>query len=335
MPQLRQDPITLRWVNIATERAKRPTAFTRATASVRPAAQCPFCEGHESMTPPEVMAYRADGSEPNTPGWSFRVVPNLYAAFGPADAAPDVETVGINRTMKGSGVHEVLIDGPDHFKDIADYGVAKAEEVIRGYVDRYEAAAANPFVEYVLISINHGREAGASLDHPHAQLFGIPLVPDGVAEEIRGVERYRAEHGECPYCAMVERERAAGERLIYENDQFAAFAPFASRVPFESWIVPKSHHPRFERMTEEESSGFAVALHTVLAKLKHGLNDPPFNLFVHTAPVHGEADYHWHCELLPKLSIAAGFELGTGIMINTATPESAAEHLRGAADADS
>ena len=332
MPQLRQDPITRRWVNIATERAKRPTAFTRAAHTVvQPSAQCPFCEGHESMTPPEVMAYRAPGNEPNGPGWSFRVVPNLYAAFGPADAAPETEAVGLYEAMVGAGVHEVLIDSPDHYKDIADYGPAKAEEIVRGYVDRYEAAAANPFVKYVLISINHGREAGASLEHPHAQLFGIPLVPDNVLEELRGVERYRAEHGQCPYCAIAAAERRAGERVIFENERFLVFAPFASRVPFESWIVPKEHASRFEMMTAEQSTDFAVALHALLAKLKRGLNDPPFNLFIHTEPVHdGRVDYHWHCELMPKLSIAAGFELGAGIMINTATPESAAEFLRGA-----
>ncbi len=330
MPQLRQDPITLRWVAIATERAKRPTAFTRAPkAAVTAAAQCPFCEGHEAMTPPETMAFRAPGTEPNTPGWQFRVVPNLYPAFGPRDEAPEVERVGPYTTMRGSGVHEVLVDSPEHYKDIADFDVAKVDQIVQGYVDRYLAASANPFVQYVLIIINHGREAGASLEHPHSQLFGIPLVPEAVLDEMRGIARYQGDHGACPYCEMVAYERQVGERMIYEDDDFVAFAPFASRVPFESWIVPKFHSARFEKMTDQQRLRFAEAMHHLTAKLKRGLNDPPYNLFIHTAPVRTGDDYHWHVELLPKLSIAAGFELGTDVMINVATPESAAEFLRG------
>ena len=331
MPELRQDPITLRWVTIATERAKRPTAFTRtAKAAVAPSAECPFDEGHESMTPPETMAYRAPGTAPNTPGWEFRVVPNLYPAFGPADAAPEVKVVGPYATMRGSGVHEVLIDSPDHYRDIADFDVAKVDQIIRAYVDRYQAAASNPFVQYVLLIINHGREAGASLEHPHSQLFGIPLVPEAVAEELRGVARFQREHGSCPYCRMLTYEREAGERLIFENDSFLVFAPFASRTPFESWIVPGWHSARFEALADGQRRSFAEALHVLLARLKRGLNDPPYNFYIHTAPAREAAEeYHWHAELLPKLAIAAGFELGTGIMINVATPESAAEFLRG------
>jgi UDPglucose--hexose-1-phosphate uridylyltransferase len=331
MPELRQDPITLRWVAIATERAKRPTAFTRSEKSeVEPAAKCPFCEGHEGMTPPEVMAFRASGTAPNSPGWEFRVVPNLYPAFGPADAAPDAQSDGIYRAMRGSGIHEVLVDSPDHRRDIADFDVPKVDQIIKGYIDRYHAAAVNPFVKYVLLIVNHGREAGASLEHPHSQLFGIPLVPESIAEEFRGVVRHRLEHGECPYCAMIAHERALGSRVVYENDDFVVFAPYASRVPFESWVVPKAHGPRFQTMSEKQRRGFAEAVHVLFAKLKRGLNDPPFNFFIHTGPVRdGEVDYHWHGELLPKLAIAAGFELGTGVMINVATPESAAEFLRG------
>ena len=331
MPQLRQDPITLRWVAIATERAKRPMAFTRAAkAEVPSAAQCPFCEGHEGMTPPEVMAYRAPGTAPNTPGWEFRVVPNLYPAFGPADAAPERETVGMYTTMRGSGVHEVLIDSPDHFRDVADFDVGKVDQIVRGYIDRLLATTANPFVQYALLIINHGREAGASLEHPHAQLFGIPLVPEAVVDELAGMARYQRENGRCPYCEMVAHEKNARERMIFENEEFAVFAPFASRMPFESWIVPRQHSARFETMGEERRRRFAEALRVLLAKLKRGLNDPPYNFFVHTAPAKDGAEgYHWHAELLPKLAIAAGFELGSGIMINVATPESAAEFLRG------
>lgn len=331
MPQLRQDLVTQRWVAIATERAKRPSSFSRAAAvPVPPAAQCPFCVGHEAMTPPEVMAFRVPGTEPNTPGWEVRVVPNLYPAFGPADLEPVISHVGPYTTMTGVGVHEVLISSPSHGDDFAQLPVSHIEKVVRAYIARYDAHRPNPAIRYILIINNHGKEAGASLEHPHSQLFGIPLVPSAVCEELDGVRRYRAESGRCVYCDIVTAEREAGERVIQENDWFLVYAPFASRTPFEASILPKWHAARFETMTVEQQKAFASTLHDLTARLYHGLNDPPFNFYIHTAPPHGDAepDYHWHLELLPKLAIAAGFELGTGVMINVATPESAAEYLR-------
>src|SRR5579884_2639984 len=331
MPQLRQDLVTGRWVAIATERAKRPSSFSRsAVVSVQPSAQCPFCLGRESMTPPEVMAYRQPETQPNTPGWELRVVPNLFPAFGPANQEPVQSHVGPYLTMTGVGVHEVLISSPEHQQDIAELSLVQVEKIVRAYVDRYNAHRENPAIQYLLIINNHGKEAGASLEHPHSQLFGIPLVPSAVREELDGVRRYRAESGSCVYCDIIAAEREAGERVIQENDWFLVYAPFASRTPFEASILPKWHSARFETMTVAQQSAFASALHDLTARLYHGLNDPPFNFFVHTAPPHRDAepDYHWHLELLPKLAIAAGFELGTGVMINVATPEAAAEYLR-------
>lgn len=330
MPELRQDPITLRWVTIATDRARRPTSFTRAAREpIAASARCPFCEGNEAMTPPETMAIRAAGTEPNTPGWSFRVVSNLYPAFGPADAEPTLQTVGPYTTMNGAGVHEVLIDGPDHFSDVADHDVPKVAEIVGGFVHRYVAAAANPRVQYVLLILNHGREAGASLEHPHSQLFAIPIVPDAVQRELDGVARRLGETGVCPFCEMVAFEASAGERVIYENDGFLVFAPFASRVPFESWIVPKLHRPRFEASSDAEQAHLADALHELTSRLKRRLNDPPYNLYIHTSPTRWDVDdYHWHLEVLPKLSIAGGFEMGTDVYIDVVSPESAAEYLR-------
>jgi UDPglucose--hexose-1-phosphate uridylyltransferase len=330
MPELRQDPITLGWVTIATERARRPTSFTRAAkVPVTASARCPFCEGNEGMTLPERLAFRATGSAPNSPGWSFRVVPNLYPALGPADVPPEIKRDGLYTTMSGVGVHEVLIDSPDHVRDLADHGVEKVDQIVRGVVERFWAAAATPSVRYVFLLVNHGREAGASLEHPHSQLFGMPLVPERIERELAGVLRLRGESsGACPYCEMIEHE-ASGARVIYQNDSFLVFEPFASRVPFESWIIPKVHRPRFEAMDATERRAFADALHSLAARLKVGLNDPPYNLYVHTTPVLETGDeYHWHLELLPKLA-TAGFELGTGIYINVVAPEAAAELLRG------
>jgi len=332
MPQLRQDLVTGQWVAIATERAKRPSSFSRgATVAVPPSAQCPFCLGHESMTPPEVMAYRQPGTAPNTPGWELRVVPNLFPAFGPANGQPVQSSVGPYRTMTGVGVHEVLIASPGHQQDISQLALGQVEQIVRAYVDRYNANRDNPAIKYLLIINNHGKEAGASLEHPHSQLFGIPVVPFNVQEELDGVARYRTETGRCVYCDILENETSTVERVIAENDHFLVYAPFASRTPFEASILPKWHASHFEEMSTDQRNSFAEALKGLTARFFAGLNDPPFNFFIHTAPNHtgADLDYHWHLELLPKLAIAAGFELGSGVMINVATPEAAAEFLRG------
>jgi len=331
MPQLRQNPVTGRWVAIATERAKRPTSFTRAAGVAVPAAStCPFCYGNESMTPPEVMAYRPTGTAENTEGWEVRVVPNLYPAFGPANGEPTVATVGMYQTMNGAGVHEVIVSSPLHAADISELPTEKVRRIVDMYIDRYNANRNNPSVQYLLLINNHGKEAGASLEHPHSQLFGIPLVPSEVEDELAGIQRYRNEQGRCVYCDVNANEEKDGERIIAKNEWFLTFAPFASRTPFEASIVPRWHAPRFEEMNPDQREAFANALHDLLTRFRVGLNDPPLNFFIHTAPCHadGNVDYHWHLELLPKLAIAAGFELGSGVMINVATPESAAEFLR-------
>jgi len=331
MPELRQDPVTLNWVSIAVERAKRPHTFTQAAkVVVKALEECPFCYGHESETPKEVMAYRSPGSPPDSPGWKVRIVPNLFPAFGPPTGDLNPRRVGPYTAMNGLGVHEVLIDSPEHYRSLAQLPLEQVELVVRAYIDRYIAHKDNELLKYMLIIVNHGKEAGTSREHPHAQLFGIPLVPKHVAEEIEGTKRYRNENGTCVYCDIIAYEMEAKERLIYENDTFLVFAPYASRVPFECWVIPKVHSAHFEAMTGREQHFFADALRTALAKLFYGLNDPPFNYFIHTSPYRDGADgtYHWHLEILPKLSIAAGFELGSGIMINTALPEAAAEFLR-------
>jgi UDPglucose--hexose-1-phosphate uridylyltransferase len=233
--------------------------------------------------------------------------------------------------MNGLGVHEVIVSSPDHRADFADLSVDAIAEIIRAYVDRFKANVGNPAIQYLLIINNHLKEAGASLEHPHSQLFGIPIVPDAVRDELLGVDRYRNATGACVYCDVIASEINSGTRVIYENDRFLVFAPYASRTPFESTIIPKWHAPRFEELNPDDQVLLADALKQLTRRISLGLNDPPFNFYIHTSPVGGgnQADYHWHIELLPKLAIAAGFELGTGIMINVASPEAAAEFLRG------
>ncbi|MCL5265414.1 MAG: DUF4921 family protein [Chloroflexi bacterium] len=331
MPELRQDPITLKWVAIAVERAKRPHTFTQAPKVVVKALEgCPFCVGHEQETPAEVMAYREPNTAPNTPGWRVRVVPNLYPAFGPQTGELDPRQVGPYTVMNGLGVHEVLVNSPEHYKDLGLLPVSQVSLVLKAYIDRYLVHRNNPLLKYLMIIVNHGKEAGTSREHPHGQLFGIPVVPHHIVDEIEGMRRIHRGKGVCAYCDILAYEMKVGERVVYENDKFLVFTPYASRVPFEMMIMPKAHSSNFEAMNDEEVDACAVAVRTSLAKLHYGLNDPPFNLFIHSTPYRDGADglYHWHIEIMPKLSIWAGFELGSGIMINTALPESAAEFLQ-------
>jgi len=317
-------------VAVATERAKRPDSFTQAAKETVAAIDvCPFCPGHESMTPPEVLAYRTPGSAPNTEGWWVRVVPNLYAAFR---LEPDGGEHREGRFLQRDaiGACEVLISSPDHFKPTPLLPRHQVEEIVQSYLDRYRQHALNPALEQVLILYNHGRPAGASLEHPHSQLYAVSLVAPNFLDELAGARRFYEEQQRCVFCQTLEDERRAGARVVYENDGFVVFAPYAARTPFETWIIPRRHAGSFGEMQPAEKPAFAEALQMTLLALREGLNDPPFNYYIHSAPLKGNYSeaYHWHLELIPKLSTAAGFELGTGIWINVVKPEDSAAFLR-------
>ena len=331
MPELRRDPLTSRWVVIATERAKRPHDFAHhARARADSGESCPFCEGHEEQTPPELMAYRPSSSAPDRPGWAVRVVPNLYPAFTPEAGPLEVHRDGLFVGEAARGGHEVLIASPAHVDEVARLPLGQYELMVRSYVDRYRAQAAGPLVQYIHIIMNYGKEAGASRDHPHSQLFALQLVPSLVELELRHSQDYHAAHGRCLLCAVLRQELAAGQRVVLENERFVVFAPYASRWPFELWLAPKRHEPRLEALDREGQMAFASALRETLGRLHVGLNDPPFNYWIHTSPTQLPVDryYHWHLELAPKPAIAAGFEMGTEVMINIALPEQAAAFLR-------
>jgi UDPglucose--hexose-1-phosphate uridylyltransferase len=331
LPQLRQDLITGRWVAVATERARRPDSFTQAAReSVAARDVCPFCPGHESMTPPEVLAYRAPGTAPNSEGWWIRVVPNLYAAFR---LEPDGQELREDRFWRRDaiGACEVLISSPDHRASTPLLPRRQVEEIVQSYVDRYRHHDQNAALEHVLILYNHGRPAGASLEHPHSQLYAISLVPPSFLEELEGARRFGQPNQECVFCRTLEDERRAGARLIYENESFVVFAPYAARTPFETWIMPRRHSASFGDLElKREKPDFAEALQLTLRALYDGLNDPPFNYYIHSAPMKSSPGkpYHWHLELIPKLSTAAGFEMGTGMWINVVKPEDSAAFLR-------
>ena len=276
------------------------------------------------------MAYRAPATLPDSPGWSVRVVPNLYPAFGPehGDLVPRAE--GLYSALPALGAHEVIVNCPEHLESPVDLPTSQLALVVRACAERSRFHADNPLVQYVHVIMNYGREAGASREHSHSQLFAVPVVPGLVEAELAGAEAYYAKHRRCLICDIVRQEETGGERVVWANDDFVLFAPFASRVPFELWLVPRAHRPSFSALDGDAEHAFARVLKETLVRLSSALGDPPFNYWIHTAPTRRDvsAFYHWHLELLPKLSTAAGFELGTDIMIDTVLPEAAAAFLR-------
>jgi UDPglucose--hexose-1-phosphate uridylyltransferase len=333
MPEFRQDIITGNWVIVAKERAKRPEDFSEPEKprKERFRENCPFCVGNEKQTPPEVYAIREEGAEPDTPGWKVRAVPNKFPALT-SNGQVNTGDVGIYRTMSGIGVHEVILETPDHDRSPAYLTEEEIADVIATYRHRHRVLLEDERIQYVSIFRNHGRIAGASLEHPHSQIIATPIVPPLVQHSISSAKDYHDRTGRCVYCHVLEEERKAGVRVVYSNPGFIVFEPFASRTPFETWIMPLRHSPSFGDISDQEIEQLADALGLTLRKIAQGLNDPAYNYMIRTAPTVSEYDgaeyLHWHISILPKLAIAAGFEMGTGIYINTATPEDTAKFLR-------
>ena len=325
MPELRQDIISGRWVNIATNRAKRPDMMSlqRVNISVMEKS-CPFCEGHEILTPPEIDSIRLNGSRANEGGWQVRVVPNKYPAFGDDSELINESYYGIKAA---NGHHEVIIHSPEHSIGLGELSVEQIDLVLTSYRQRYLAMSEDPNIKSILVIVNHGKEAGASLEHSHSQLFAMAMVPSEMKLEYDAFDKHIKENGDCVFCDLIGHERIKEIRVVAENERFIAFCPYASRVPFETWILPKDHLGTFELSNDETIMSCSKILKNVLEKLKEKLNDPPFNYWIHTR-LANQGDFHWHIEILPKLSVSAGFEMGTGIMINVVKPEDAADYLR-------
>lgn len=329
MPELRKDPVTGRWVIIATDRAKRPTDFVRDKVEIRATGFCPFCYGNESKTPPEIMAYRADGSARNAPGWSLRVVPNKFPALG-IEGSLSRQGEGIYDKMNGIGAHEVIIETPDHHLTLANLPPQQIENVFWAFRDRIIDLKKDRRFRYILIFKNHGEAAGASLEHTHSQLIALPVVPKRVWEEVEGAKEYYTFKERCIFCDMIRQEVESGVRLIADNEGFAALAPFAPRFPFEIVIIPKVHQSAFEESLKYEFDQLALILKDMLQRLDRVLEMPAYNFIIHTSPVPETSNdyYHWHMEIMPKLTKVAGFEWGTGFYINPTPPEESAKFLR-------
>ncbi len=326
MNELRRDPITGRWIIVFLDKIPEAGAF-KVEPHKKYNEKCAFCWGNESMTPPEIIAHRKSGP-PNSPGWTVRVVPNKFPALR-IEGELNKEGIGIFDTMNGIGAHEVIIDTPDHFRDMADLSYAEAEEVIWTYLARSVDLRKDKRFKYILIFKNYGKSAGASLEHPHSQLIALPIVPKRVNEEIYGAGKYYDYKERCVFCDIAREEREERERIVYEDDKTLAFCPYVSRFPYEIWILPKKHGSVFTGMPRDNVPSVARALKDSLARIKSLLEDPPYNFIIHTSPVNGHEreDYHWHIEIMPKLGKVAGFEWGSGFYINPVPPDIAAENL--------
>ena len=317
---------------ISTDRAKRPTDFLREQNKMK-GGFCPFCYGNENKTPPEILAYRPsqNGGQPqkNSPGWTVRVVPNKFPALG-IEGTLNRRADGMFDRMNGIGAHEVVIETSDHNLSLATMPEKRIEDVLWAFRDRIVDLKQDKRFKYILIFKNHGEAAGASLEHAHSQLIALPIVPKQVVEEIEGAKQYYIYKERCVFCDVVRQEMEDGTRVVGENEHFITIAPYAPRFPFETWILPKRHESAFENSSSAQFEGLARSMKTLLAKANNVLDNPAYNLVIHTSPVQDPNNdyYHWHIEFMPKLTKTAGFEWGTGFYINPTPPEEAAKFLR-------
>ena len=330
MSELRKDPVTGRWVIISTER-KRPSDFQLESVHVTPDPSCPFCEGHEHMTPREVLAHRQNGSGPNGPGWTLRVVPNQFPVLR-VEGTLDRQGEGLFDKMNGIGAHEVIIESPKHDDTLATMEERAVEEVLWAARERVQDLKRDRRFRYIIIFKNHGAAAGSSVHHSHSQLIALPIVPREVRDEVDGARAHFAQKERCVFCDILRQETGEGKRLIAENADIVAVAPYAPRFPFETWLLPRRHQSHFEEAPRHEIASLARMLGDILKRMNATLQSPPYNLLIHSAPVPEPAAeyYHWHVEIIPKLTKVAGFEWATGFYVNPTAPEEAAQVLRDA-----
>ena len=337
--ELRKDYLLERWVVIATERSRRPSDFAKPRSEQAKTSNCPMCVGNENVTPPASMLFLKEaggikravdpavGERPQN--WLVRSFPNLYPAFVPPKNPKDATSILISDSLGYAiGAHEVLAESPNHDEGPADAELPQLELMVKAYIDRLAELSSKPYVKYVSIFRNYGHEAGASLTHAHSQIVATPVIPTKLQQEQIAAKAFFEKNKKCAFCDIIEKE-SKGPRLILDNGYFVVFAPYASVTPMEFWIMPKRHSQNLRDLTPLEISAFAKTLKTSLKALKELVNDPPYNYGFHLAINQDAKDYyHWHLEVYPKLSIWAGFELNTGIYINTVKPETAAESLR-------
>ena len=326
MSHLRKDPVSGVWVIVAEERAKRPIRYT-LESNLAESPVCPFCPGQEESTPHAL--YTAASRQSGLP-WGVRVVPNRYPALrveGEVSSWPD----GVFDRMSGIGAHEVIVETPHHHDDVAVLSPEEVTDVLVAYRERIRDLKRDVRLQYILAFKNQGAMAGATLPHQHSQILATPTVPTTIEEELENTKRYFDFKGRCLFCDIIHQEQRSGDRVVYQSESVIAITPYASRFPFEVWLIPKRHSSHFENETDGVLAELAAGYRDVMRRLQVELETPPYNLLLHTGPAQVGAleHYHWHVEIIPCLQPRmAGFELGTGCFINPTPPEVAAEYLR-------
>ena len=326
MSELRYNRISREWVIIATERAKRPEDFIKAKEKkVIPEYKenCPFCAGNEAKTPSETFRIGDQKS------WKVRSVFNLFGALSPNDK-PERKTGGMNIALNGFGSHEVIIEHPKHNTCIPLMTDDEVENIIKTYKQRYISIGNLKGIESIIIFKNHGLMAGCSLEHPHSQLVATPIVPPQIRGRLESAMSFFDVMGQCIFCKTLEDELKSGERIVHESEKFVSFMPYAGGAPFMTWIFPRRHMPSFDEINDQEVRDLATHLKCVLQKLYYGLDNPDYNFTIRSVPVRekGTEYFHWYISIIPRVSQPAGFELGSGIFINTSLPEQSAAFLR-------
>jgi UDPglucose--hexose-1-phosphate uridylyltransferase len=324
MSQLRLDPLTGRWVVISLDRGDRPSDFARRVLPVEsdPTRPCPFCPGHEEATPPALETYGPRGD------WLVRVVPNRFPAFA-GNEPMVVDHLGpVFTQAPASGIHEVLVLTPDHNATFADLSDSHAGLVVAAIRDRLAEHAAVPGLRYSQAIVNAGREAGASLAHPHGQLLAMSFVPREISDEQAGFARFE---GSCLLCTTIDAEEAAGYRIVMADDHVVVVCPYWSSTAYEMLVIPRAHEGHLHHATPSDATAVGKAVRSALQRLREWLGDVAYNVVFHAAPYRSEGEFHWHVHLLPKVTTHAGFELGTGVPINICPPEVAADELRAVA----
>ena len=321
MSQLRLDPLTGRWVVVAVERSDRPFSFLPRSLPVEadPSRPCPFCPGNEESIPPALESYGPGGQ------WQVRVVPNLFPAFS-GTAPLVVSHLGpVFTQAPASGIHEVFVLSPDHRSSWADLTPSHAGLVMAALRDRMEEHAQLPGLRYSQAVVNAGREAGASIEHPHGQLLSMPFVPGEIADELSGFARFQ---GNCLLCAIAEAEDEVQHRVVHSDERLVVVCPFWSGTPYEMLVIPRDHCAHLHRSRPQDVAAVGRAIKLALAALRNRLGDVAYNVMFHSAPYRLSGDYHWHAHILPKVTTRGGFELGSGVLINVMAPEHAAIELR-------
>ncbi|PIE60671.1 MAG: galactose-1-phosphate uridylyltransferase [Desulfobulbus propionicus] len=328
MPELRKDPILGRWIIIAEERGKRPTDFLVEEPQVK-GGFCPLCPGNEKTTPDEVLVYGRDDGFPNTSGWKLRVVPNKYPALV-IEGELDKQGEGLYDRMNGIGAHEVIIEGPNHDDTFAHMPKEQMVLVFRAFRERLRDLARDPRFSYVMVFKNHGKAAGASLEHSHSQLIALPIYPRMVAAELEGSLSYYKYKDRCVFCDIIRQELQQDIRVVCANDLFVSVAPFAPRSPFEMWIMPRKHNSNYADQTDASLMALTEVFSESLRRLDACISAVPYNFVLHTQPLNSDPleYYHWHFEIVPKLTSIAGFEWGSGFYINPMPPEVTCEYLK-------